>query len=63
MRAKVKAVELDAERRLLLALEALTGSPTGAPRPVPEALVAVARQWSSVTPRAGLTQLAERLPA
>ena len=63
VRAQVKAVELDAERSLLLALEALTGSPTGAPRPVPEALIAVARQWSSVTPRAGLTQLAERLPA
>ena len=62
VRAQVKAVELDAERRLLLALEALTGSPA-APRPVAEALIAVARQWSSMTPRAGLMQLADRLPA
>lgn len=63
VRAQVKAVELDAERRLLAALEALTPSPGGDARPVIEALVAVARQWSPTTPRAGLTALAERLPA
>ena len=63
VRAQVKAVELEAERRLLAALEALTPAPSGSPRPLLEALVAVARQWSPTTPRAGLTQLAERLPA
>jgi hypothetical protein len=63
VRAQVKAVELEAERRLLAALEALSPPPGGEPRPVLEALVAVARQWSPMTPRAGLIQLAERLPA
>lgn len=63
VRAQVKAVELDAERRLLAALEALCPVPAGAPRPVLEALVAVARRWSTTTPRAGLTELVERLPA
>ena len=64
VRAQVKAVELEAERRLLAALEALTpAAPAGPPRAIPEALIAVARQWSSITPRAGLVRLAERLPA
>ena len=63
VRAGVKAVELEAERRLLTALEALTPSPRGAPRPVLDALIAAARQWSPMTPRPGLTALAERLPA
>ncbi|MCS6624821.1 TIGR02444 family protein [Roseibacterium beibuensis] len=63
VRAHVKAVELDAERRLLAALEALTPAPQGPPRPVLDVLVAVARQWSPMTPRPGLTVLAERLPA
>ena len=63
VRAQVKAVELEAERRLLAALEALTPAPQGAPRPVLEALIATARQWSPMTPRPGLTALAERLPA
>ena len=63
IRAQVKAVELEAERRLLAALEALTPSAAGTPRPAPEALVEVARQWSSMIPRAGLMELAERLPA
>ncbi len=63
VRAGVKAVELEAERRLLTALEALTPSPQGAPRPVLDALIAAARQWSPMTPRPGLTALAERLPA
>ena len=63
VRAQVKAVELEAERRLLAALEALTAPPEGAPRPVLDALIAVARRWSPTTPRAGLTELAERLPA
>ena len=63
VRAQVKAVDLEAERRLLAALEALTAPPEGAPRPVLDALIAVARRWSPTTPRAGLTELAERLPA
>ena len=63
VRAQVKAVELEAERRLLAALEGLTPAPQGAPRPVLEALIATARQWSPMTPRPGLTALAERLPA
>ena len=63
VRAQVKAVELDAERRLLTALEALGPAPAGPPRPVLDVLVATARRWSSTTPRAGLTELAERLPA
>ena len=63
VRNQVKAVELGAERRLLAALEALTPSSEGAPRPVLEALIAAARQWSPMTPRPGLTTLAERLPA
>lgn len=62
VRARVKAVELEAERLLLAALEALT-PPKGAPRPVLDALIAAARQWSPMTPRPGLTTLAERLPA
>ena len=63
VRTEVKAVELEAERRLLAALEALSPPPEGAPRPVLEALIAAARQWSPMTPRPGLTALAERLPA
>jgi uncharacterized protein (TIGR02444 family) len=63
VRTQVKAVELEAERRLLAALEALSPPPEGGPVPVLDALVAVARRWSPMTPRAGLVQLAERLPA
>lgn len=63
VRAQVKAVELDAERRLLLALEALSPAPSGGARPPLAAMVAAARVWSPMTPRAGLVRLAERLPA
>ncbi len=63
IRAQVKAVELDAERRLLAALEREAPAPAGPPRPVLEALVAVSRRWSATVPRAGLTELAGRLPA
>ncbi|WP_374598958.1 TIGR02444 family protein [Brevundimonas sp.] len=63
VRSQVKAAELDAERRLLLALEALSPSPSGPARPAIDALVAVARIWSSSIPRPGLVHLAERLPA
>lgn len=63
VRAQVKAIELDAERRLLAALEALAPAPSGDPKPVFPALVAVAREWSPITPRRSLELLAERLPA
>lgn len=63
VRAQVNAVELEAERRLLAALEALSPPPEGPPRSVLEALIAAARQWSPMTPRPGLIALAERLPA
>lgn len=63
IRSQVKAAELDAERRLLLALEALSPTPSGPARPPIDALVAIARSWSSSIPRPGLTRLAECLPA
>jgi uncharacterized protein (TIGR02444 family) len=63
VRAQVKALELDAERRLLAALEALAAAPSGAPKPVLPALIAVAREWSPITPRRSLELLADRLPA
>lgn len=63
IRSQVKAMELDAERRLLLALEALNTVPSGLPRPQIDALVAIARTWSSSIPRPGLTRLAQCLPA
>jgi uncharacterized protein (TIGR02444 family) len=63
VRAMVKAVELEAERRLLTALEALTPPATSPARPPLDAMVAAARVWSPMTPRAGLVRLAERLPA
>ena len=63
VRSQVKAVELEAERRLLNALELLTPPSSGPPRAPIDALVAAARVWSPMTPRAGLVKLAERLPA
>jgi hypothetical protein len=63
VRAQVKAIELDAERRLLLALEALAPSPSGEPKPVFPALIAVSREWAPITPRRSLELLADRLPA
>ncbi|RZJ24540.1 MAG: TIGR02444 family protein [Brevundimonas sp.] len=63
IRDQVKAIELEAERRLLAALEALAPAPSGAPKPVFAALVAVAREWSPITPRRSLELFAERLPA
>jgi uncharacterized protein (TIGR02444 family) len=63
VRERVKAVELETERHLLTALEALTTDPAGAPMPVLPVLIAVARRWSPITPRVALTLLSERLPA
>ena len=62
VRDAVKAVEVDAERRLLLALEALTPTDRGPPRPMLDGLVAASRAWDRMTPRAALTAFAERLP-
>ena len=63
IRTQVKAVELEAERRLLAALEGLAPAPSGPPQPPIHALVAAARVWSPMVPRAGLVRLADRLPA
>ncbi|MEJ6790804.1 TIGR02444 family protein [Brevundimonas sp. BR2-1] len=63
VRDMVKAVELEAERRLLQALEAVAPPSAGPARPALAAMVAAARMWSPMTPRAGLVRLAERLPA
>jgi len=63
VRAQVKAVELEAERRLRSALEGPAPAPSGRPRAPIGTLVAAARVWSTMTPRAGLVRLADRLPA
>ena len=63
IRAQVKAVELEAERRLLTALEGLAPAPSGSPRPPIAMMAAMARVWSPMVPRALLVQLADRLPA
>jgi uncharacterized protein (TIGR02444 family) len=63
VRTQVKAVELEAERHLLEALEDLTPPGRGPARPVLPALIAVSRQWGAVTPRTALALLADRLPA
>lgn len=62
VRAQVKAVELEAERRLMADLAALV-SERAAPRaPLPE-LVRVSRGWSESVPRSALALLADRLAA
>ncbi len=63
VRGQVKAIELEVERHVLAALEALSPPAEGAPRPVLPALIAVSREWAPITPRTALTLLAERLPA
>lgn len=63
VRNRIKVVELEAERHLLLALEALSPAPSGAARPAIEALVETARVWTRIIPRPALIRLAERLPA
>ena len=61
LREQVKAVELQAERLLMTALEPLSPAPSGAPRPLIDGLVEVARTWSGVTPRPALIALADHL--
>ncbi|MFJ6024398.1 TIGR02444 family protein [Brevundimonas sp. NPDC092305] len=63
VRARVKSAELEAERYLLEALEALSPPSSGAVLPVLPALVAASRTWSAITPRTALTLLADRLSA
>ena len=62
VRLQVKSVELESERQLLLALEALGPDQAGPAKPLLPALVAVSRVWSDVTPRTALSLLADRLP-
>lgn len=63
LRRQVKALELDAERRLMLELEALAPAPSGAPRRAIDGLAETAKLWARVVPRPALTTLADRLPA
>lgn len=63
VRQRIKAVELEAEKHLLAALEALAPAPDGPPRPVIDGLASTTRVWSRVTPRPALVRLAEALPA
>jgi uncharacterized protein (TIGR02444 family) len=63
IRDRIKAVELEAEKHLLAALELLAPPSDGEPRPVIDGLVETARLWARVVPRPALTALAERLPA
>jgi uncharacterized protein (TIGR02444 family) len=60
VRRQVKAVELEAEKRLLEGLAPLAGAP-GAPRdPLPD-MVRLSRAWGEALPRPSLSRLAERL--
>lgn len=67
VRAQIKAVELDSERRLMTALEALSPGLGGPSEPATKLLVRVARAWGDQVPRPALGHLAEalrrRLPA
>ena len=63
LRQQAKALELDAERRLMLELEALAPAPSGAPRRAIDGLAETARMWTRIVPRPALTILADRLPA
>ena len=63
LRQQVKALELDAERRLMLELASLAPAPSGAPRRAIDGLAETARQWARIVPRPALTILADRLPA
>ena len=63
LRQQVKALELDAERRLMLELEELAPPPSGAARRAIDGLAETAKLWARVVPRPALTTLADRLPA
>ena len=61
IREQVKALELDAERRLIGALGPLASEAKGPPRSIADGLVEAARAWARATPRAELVSLAARL--
>jgi uncharacterized protein (TIGR02444 family) len=61
LREQVKAAELTGERLLLEDLETLAPEAAAASQPLAPALVAAAKAWSSVTPRAQLEALAAAL--
>lgn len=63
VRNRIKALELEAEKHLLEALEALAPPPSAAPRPAIDGLAATTRVWSRITPRPALIRLADALPA
>ena len=63
LRQQVKALELDAERRLMLELEDLAPPPSGAARRAIDGLAETAKLWARVVPRPALTTLADHLPA
>lgn len=63
VREQIKAVELAAERHLLLQLQDLAPAPNGASRPVLEGMADAARLWERIIPRPALKTLAERLSA
>jgi len=62
LRQQVKALELDAERHLMLELEALAPSPSGAPRRAIDGLAETAKLWARVVPRPALRTLSDLLP-
>ena len=63
VRNRIKALELEAEKHLLEALEALAPPASAAPRPAIDGLAATTRVWSRITPRPALIRLADALPA
>lgn len=66
VRERIKALELESERRLFEALEGLIDDKTpqsSGSRSTLDALVCTARVWAPVTPRPALTRLATALPA
>lgn len=60
IRARVKSVELEAERHLLAGLAGLAGAPGTRRDPLPD-LVRLSREWGGPLPRPALARLAERL--
>lgn len=60
VRARVKSVELEAERLLLAGLAELAGAPGPRRDPLPD-LVRLSRAWGGPLPRPALARLAERL--
>ena len=61
LRAEVMALELKAERLVMETLEALTPEASTAALPLPEALQAAVRVWSSAAPAEALERLAQTL--